>query len=438
MHLLLRRESAPHSASSTDQRVRGSRHALHPTETIFAPVLIALILGVVGYLPDLLSPTSRTWIELALSIVAMVVTIAFRRPAIRWTLSATFITVFYLTSTFTVARYGALSDLVGSVAALLLTMLLALLAGSFTGRETNALTNGILVVCSFQFMFAIGETFFKIKAPRGYSGQTGSTFGVNPLLTGFGRAPGTLTHGIPLGTYMACAVLLIIFAKRDWPVFARLLGSLLFTFGLLLSGTRSALFFGIAAALVSLCLSANSRHVWSWRWITLVSAAIFLLGSGLSQLTEAAGLDNTGSLTHRIAAFDAAGRLFERSVPEILFGSGTGSIKPLFDLGLLQSDGFEVVDNEFVSVFAVGGLLGILAVVGLIVIGLRQGAPGLRPAMVFLLLMFFSFDVFARLSTLVLFIAIVSTGTDGRWKNVYRPDAGANAIEMVPSTSVHE
>ena len=377
---------------------------------------VAVILGVVGFIPDLLAPTTRTWLVVSLSIATMVAVIAVRRPPIRWTLSATFLAAFYLTGIFTLVRYGTFSDLVGSLATLGLTVLLALLVSSFGEAETNTLVNGVLVVCAVQLLYALAETFLHLKAPRGYSGAVGSTFGVNPLLSGFGRAPGTLGHAIPLGMYMACGVLLLVFGRSNWPTSWRVFGSAAFIFGVLLSGTRSALFFGVGAALLCLCFQSNSRHSLVWRVITVVSVTVFFLSSGLSLLTETVGLNDTGSLTHRIAAFDAAGRLLDRSTPEILFGSGSGSIKSLFDLGLLQSDGFDVVDNEFVTIFAVSGLIGIISIVSLIVIGLRRGHPGLRSAMLFSLLMFFSFDLFARLSTLLLFVVLISVGTAGGWK----------------------
>lgn len=408
------RELSRPSTSPIDLWIRPLGRQSHLTTSAFAPVLVAVILGVVGYLPDLLAPTTRTWLAISLSVTMMVAVIAVRRPPIRWTLSATALAVFYLTGTFTLVRYGTFSDLIGSVATLGLAVLLALLVSSFDEAETNKLVNGILVVCAIQLLFALAETFLHVKAPRGYSGVVGSTFGVNPLLPGFGRAPGTLGHAIPLGTYMACGVLLLVFAKRSWPTYLRVLGGGAFTFGIFLSGTRSALFFGIAAAFLCLCFRSNSRRHLAWRVITVVSVAVFLLSSGLSLLTEAVGLNGTGSLTHRIAAIDAIGRLVERSSPEVIFGSGAGSIKPLFELGFLQSDGFEAVDNELVSVFALAGLVGVVSIISLIIVGLRRARPGVQPTVLFLTLMFFSFDIFARLSTLLLFVSIAAGGTAHR------------------------
>ena len=70
----------------------------------------------------------------------------------------------------------------------------------------------------------------------------------------------------------------------------------------------------------------------------------------------------SGSCTHRAAAFDAFGQLMTRqSLLHTVIGNGFGGIQSLFSAGLLQTDGFDVVDNEFVAQLGQAGLIGLVA-----------------------------------------------------------------------------
>jgi hypothetical protein len=125
-------------------------------------------------------------------------------------------------------------------------------------------------------------------------------------------------------------------------------------------------------------------------------------------LTSLAG---TGSLTHRLGALEAVGRLSGRTAAEVLFGSGAGSSSHLFDQGLLQTDGFLAVDNQLVTTFATGGAVGVFFLLAAVLIGLLGGDRTTRAAALVPVLLFFSFDVLQWPATAVLLAVLVALGT---------------------------
>ncbi len=69
---------------------------------------------------------------------------------------------------------------------------------------------------------------------------------------------------------------------------------------------------------------------------------------------------NERTAQHRLNSFLAVPTLFDgRTAIEVLFGSG--SVPDLYARGILVNDGFYAIDNQFVTTFALGGILGVFA-----------------------------------------------------------------------------
>ena len=213
---------------------------------------------------------------------------------------------------------------------------------------------------------------------------------------------------------MAVAALLIIFAKSEWKFPVRLLASLPFVFGILLSGTRSAIIGLAAAGLIGIFLPRIFKHPTAWRTAIAAVAVVALLTVNLSALPVFSTLDGTGSLEHRTAALSAFWTLTDRDAPQVIFGSGYGSSRFLFYQGLLQGDGFFAIDNQLVTAFALAGVVGLAALLVLVLFGFVKGHRPTRPAAILLVGMFFSFDLLQWTFMLVLFAALIALGSQIR------------------------
>jgi hypothetical protein len=64
----------------------------------------------------------------------------------------------------------------------------------------------------------------------------------------------------------------------------------------------------------------------------------------------------------------------------VLFGNGFLSTGRVFDLGLLQDDGFAVVDNQLVLTLSQGGVVCLLLLLAVAGTALLHAGPALRPA----------------------------------------------------------
>jgi hypothetical protein len=178
-----------------------------------------------------------------------------------------------------------------------------------------------------------------------------------------------------------------------------------------MSGSRSAAVVLCVAVLVAVVTPGVLRIGTAARvavLLALAGGALYLQGK---QLTALESLQGTGSLTHRVAAWDAAVRLLDRPVVQTVLGSGTGSLDDLFAAGFLQLDGFKAVDNQLVATFAVAGVVGLAALVGLFVVGVFRGDPAVRPAALLMIGMTMSFDLLEWNATAVLLIALATLGS---------------------------
>ena len=379
-------------------------------------VSVSLCLGVATYIPDFLAPRLITWITVsAFSVLFGWILLRHRRVVNRPLVSLALL-VYFLVELAGAVRYGTGLDYAETLLTLSLVTSLTAVVSTFDAQDIRQLFTGVIIVCGIQLAFAVAETFLRLPAPRGYGTRSGSTFDTNVLLPWTGRAPGTFGHAIPLGMYLMVALLLVAFQMRSWRRWLRAVLVAAFAFGILLSGTRSALLSGFLALVVGLCSKELTKKHLAWRLTACIAALVFGAFVGISELLATLGLQDTGSLNHRLAAIDALDKLYGRSVPELLFGSGAGSVPHLFELGLLQTDNFTAIDNQLVTLFAVGGIVGTAAVIRAVVSGYRRVPSGTRPAVLAMVFMFFSFDEFDRLSTLILFVTVLACGSQGRWR----------------------
>lgn len=217
----------------------------------------------------------------------------------------------------------------------------------------------VLVACALA-LYGVYEVFARAEPLwRGAlilpSGQ--STTLSHPFLDGFARAQASFGHPLPFALVIVLAIALALTSQVNHKL-GRLMVMAALTAGLVATGSRNALV--LSAVLV---LYLGVRRFQAFRvpgylalFIAAVAALILFLDSDVVA---------TGSFTHRIGALESIGRLItERNFIEVIFGSGAGGTPELFSRGLLQADGLQAIDNQYIHTLATDGLLGLSLLVG--------------------------------------------------------------------------
>jgi O-antigen ligase len=375
--------------------------------TVLAGVVATWLL-----LPESGLRTKVSWALLVATLVVLLYALWVHAPRLRWNTPATLLLVSGLCSALSSPRHGTTMDLVEGVAGLLLLVGSALLAAYCSTADVDRLLSVVVVVALIELGVAAACAFLGVPAPFGYLGQHGALFGVNELVPALaGRATGTMGHPIPLGTLMASGAVVALFALRRWPVLLRWLIALACAGGVALSGSRSAALTLVMSVLLAVLWPGVARIGILFRAVVLAAVGVLFAWVDITALPAATSLAGTGSLTHRLGAFDAVSRLISRDTGELLFGSGQGSLASLFADGLLQLDGFYAVDNQWVTTFALGGLVGVVALGAAVAVGLLRGHRRTRPALLVVAGMLLSFDVLEWRAIALLLAVFVALGT---------------------------
>ncbi len=371
--------------------------------------VVVAVLATWTAVPSLVVPPRLTWV-LTAALLALVANAVWRHAReLRWTVPVTAVAVLLLCGLLSSLHFATPADLAlnGATAALLLgCCLLAAVAGP---ADVRSLSRGVVLLALVQLAVALAGLLLGVTAPWA---DTGLSTGDNPLLPAVGtRSSGTLAHPIPFGTLTAVAVAVCVPRLTGWRLPVRLAAAAACCSGVALSGSRSAALVLGLALLAAVLLPGVLRIGTAWRTVAVLGLAGVLLVVDAAELAVVRGLEGTGSLTHRLAAWEAAGRLAERPLGQLLLGSGAGSLDDLFAARLLQLDGFFAVDNQVVATFAVAGLLGVLALLTAVAAGLLTGHRASRPAALLLVLTFGSFDVLEWTAPAVLTLTLLCLGT---------------------------
>jgi len=289
---------------------------------------------------------------------------------------------------FAVVSFATLvsGDKGGSVRLLLIlgaTLPVFLLSTQIGSEGAHRITDVIVAIAVLQSVIAVVEPF---AFPQHLFGpaQHDSDGNVVPLLNeffghGIQRSQGTLGHPLPLGLLMVLALALVLrmWLGREvtrWAVVALLLGGLIF------AGNRNSLLLAIA-----LILFFPPKRMTPGRFVAAVILAgitfVLAIYSGVLSSSALDGFAASGSYGHRIAAYQAFGQLLTKQhLFQIFIGNGSASLGRLFAGGLLQTDGFNVVDNQYLLTLAQGGLISLAALVFLCLRALTTADRFLRAA----------------------------------------------------------
>lgn len=279
------------------------------------------------------------------------------------------------------------------------------LFGQAGHAERHRILRVVLALAVFEGLLSMAEPF--IGRPQFWGPAQLNSLGqpktlMNPLLTHFARSQGTLGHPLPLGVLLALGLAILI-RREGMSLTAKLVVGMPLVGGLLFSGSRNSLLI----AIIVLAYFAAARAT-ALRGI--VVTAVLVLGGGLAVATGVltanveSDFEASGSYTHRLGALGAIGRLFtDQTTWQLMIGNGWASTARLFAEGLMQTDGFGAVDNEFVLILAQAGLVGLLLLAGLLLYAVVRATPSYRPMLLAVGATLFVFDVLIWPSAAVLF-----------------------------------
>lgn len=287
-----------------------------------------------------------------------------------------------------------------------------LLFGQAGPEEQQRVVRVVVLLAVAEGLFATVEPFLHL--PQLWSASQINHFGIgvtlpNPLLGGIARAQGTLGHPLPLGVLLVVGVALLIRAVEARRSTKLLLAVPLAT-GLLMSGSRNSV--AMALLVVAYFTPVAITIVrWVATSLVLLFAVLLAFASGVLNQAVTSDFEASGSVTHRSGAIDAVSRLVaNQDLIHVLFGNGWSSTARLFELGLLQTDGFGVVDNELVLMLAQGGVVALLLLVGLVVMAFIGTTKVYRPPLLAISLTMFVFDVLIWPSSAALVGIVLAAG----------------------------
>lgn len=313
---------------------------------------------------------------------------------------------YLLYSTFAAAVSGSTSAAVFRVALGGLLVLVVLLATRASRASSNYFPALIATVVTVEVLLGVSEAVFGESAvwprPDGSDRLQSRVNHLAPFLPG--RVLGTLAGPIPYGTIAGVGVIASVWMlaahrrRRYWLFLA------VSSAGLLLSGTRSA---AIAVAVVVLIWMVSRSSVSRPVVVALaiLGGAIVLLTSDIGAIFGLTNFEDTNSFNHRSQILNSVIEILTKQTPmQVLFGNGQSASSLLTNGVVSTTTGVMVFDNQWVRELAATGLLGVALLFASVVAAMRRGNALSRMIVVFLAMMFFSFDALTWRVVAIIFV----------------------------------
>lgn len=346
-------------------------------------------LGILFMVPYPFPPGEYTSVATPLAVALLVIALLIPRTGTTrnhplWPL----VFVLGFLSVLWVASQGQGGKKTGLILLTLLSLTGLLVGQRLTKEDIRALARALWYVCLVELAVNVGELMGAFDPIWGIA--QGDLLGSRPnplLLDAVDRAQGTAGHPTLLALLYVITAFFSMAAMKERGKL-RTYGQLaLLACGLVASGTRATLLIMVAVGLAMLILEGGVKgRTRLLAYVALLVAVTpFVAGSLVQYFAEISNSTiDSGSYTHRISGFDATSRLVNsRPAVEALFGSGY-DVNDLFIRGLLQQDGFHVIDNQYVTVLAISGMAG-LAFYVLLILGALKSGRGLPRAIVLLM-----------------------------------------------------
>jgi hypothetical protein len=206
---------------------------------------------------------------------------------------------------------------------------------------------------------ALGQFFLHVEVPWHHQEPQWMAYLTRNELLGGGRPRVDGTMGHPLLLALLVNLSFAIVVRASYVRRRRLVIMSILVAGILITGSRSA-----AAIALLLVLFGTVRRFTlgrlAGRALLAVGLLVLAINAGVLQSGVVDRFTASGSLSHRQGAFSSVPVLFhEQSLSYLLFGNGWAGPQTLFDRGLLQTDYFRAVDNQWVATIVSSGLVGL-------------------------------------------------------------------------------
>ena len=213
----------------------------------------------------------------------------------------------------------------------------------------------------------------------------------NPLLPELVRAQGTTGHPLVLGVLLVAAVALLVRNAAALPARLRVTAGVLLGLGLLASGSRNSILIAVALVVLFVPRWRRDRRTVA----ILAGAAVVLVVAAVVATPLLEPVLASGSATHRLGALDAVPGLLAQPPAQLLLGNGWASSGRMFGAGLLQDDGLQAVDDQFVLLLSQGGLVALVLFVALLVVAAMRARREASPLLIAVVVTCCFFDVLA-------------------------------------------
>lgn len=324
---------------------------------------VLLALGVALVMSGPAAPTALRQFSYAFMIVFLLLAVLSRRPRIQYGLPVIVLAVLLLVISVS-TQIGSPSNIATGMSLYLIVWLSFVVGTTFGAVEFAQFARGLIVLCVIQSLLIAREMGGEPPLPwgRATKADVGELVYEQTFLPfGFFRVEGMIGHPLPLGAFILLALILLLAGWGASKPMYRLVLSLPLIVSFVAAGSRSQA--GVAIILLVIGAVGLARGRWrffSATWILgCVFAAGWLVWPSLNSTIDS--LNASGSFTNRAGAASSIPGLLQRTGLEFWIGSGFGSEVGLRTRGLLQQNDFGVVDNQFVTILATAGLIGVIA-----------------------------------------------------------------------------
>jgi len=256
-------------------------------------------------------------------------------------------------------------------------------------------------------------------------GEVSAGLSAHGFSFGSTRAQATLGHPLVLAIFLGFGIFISI-SSRNKSVSMKAFEVAALLLGIYASGSSSVLITVLLSCLVLVIRFTASRL----RRGLLIMTGILTITVGYTYLESSVSAvlsDVSGqSALHRLNSLLSISNLvFTRDVFSAMLGSGQGSVDSLFSKGIIENSVTHAIDNQLVHSLATMGLIGlavVLTVFGLALVRSWKLKDTSFPAIVFVVLMFFSFDLLAwsvpSLCIIVFLVAISNSSLDANQSSI--------------------
>jgi hypothetical protein len=319
----------------------------------------------------------------------------------------------WMTWAVMVSVYLRSSSLATIALTLVVPALLVLVLSRFTYSDIKPFMRWIGALVILQALIAFAEIMLLSEPIWGYrnvytNGQPVIRY--NPFIPGLIRVQGTMGHPIPYALLMTVALLLLLGLGHHLSKRYKTVCVMAALSGILLSGTRSAFIAAAVGLLVFLLLAPSTRsRRRNFILVTLSVVGLAVGDFGLSAITRDAATSD--SFSHRVEGLLNVAGLLRQPQGQVLAGSGLNSEGKLFARGLLQQDGFFVIDNHYIWTIAVTGIIGLVLMVAATVAAWHRRDRLGRAMIATFVVMGFSFDLMTWSASAALFVVALALPT---------------------------